>query len=117
MLNTLHQHLKDPRKCKIFWSLIFGLIWLGTNIYVIMETPVWNEKYITAFILGNICMFIAAAYMVFVYRSVKKIDTLTESKIQHYYKMSMWILGLAVLLVPFSLLFMCLTQHMTGISL
>ncbi|MDG6126149.1 ArnT family glycosyltransferase [Lactococcus formosensis] len=101
MLNTLHQHLKDPRKCKIFWSLIFGLIWLGTNIYVIMETPVWSEKYITAFILGNICMFIAAAYMVFIYRSVKKIDTLTESKIQHYYKMSMWILGLAVLLVPF----------------
>lgn len=100
-MNTLHQHLKDPKKFKIFWSSIFGLLWLGTNIYVIMETPAWNEKYITAFILGNVCMFIAAAYMVFVYRSFKKIATLTENKIQRYYKMSMWILGLAVLLVPF----------------
>lgn len=101
MLHILHQQLKDPRKCKIFWSIIFGLIWLGTNVYVIIETPAWNEKYITAFILGNLCMFIAAAYMVFVYRSVRKIGTLTENKIHHYYKMTMWILGLAVLLVPF----------------
>ncbi len=97
-LNTIFH---NPKKLRIFWSSVFALIWLGTNLYVISQTPHWNEKYITAFVLGNLCVFIAAAYMVFVYRAAKKIQILEQEKIKRFYKISMWVLGLAMLFVPF----------------
>ena len=101
MFTTLYQRLNAPKKSRIFWGTIFGVIWLVVNIYVISQTPEWNEKYITAYILGNICMFVAAGYMTFVYRSAKQIYTISEEKVQRYYKLSTLILGLALLLVPF----------------
>lgn len=98
MLNTQSQ---KPQKIKLFWGLLFTIIWLGTNIFVVTQTPEWTEKYITAFILGNICMFVAAAYMFFVYKTAKKIEQFEEVKIKYFYKISMWILGITLLILPF----------------
>jgi hypothetical protein len=85
--------------------MFFAVIWLGMNIYVISQTPRWSEKYITAFILGNLCLFASAAYIVFIYKVAVKIfskpDRFGENQIQKFYQKTLWILGLAALIIPF----------------
>lgn len=104
-MKSTFQEKNKSKKHKILWSMFFAVIWLGMNVYVINQTPHWSEKYRTAFILGNLCLFAAAAYMVFIYKAAVKIfvksDGFEENQMQKFYQKSLWILGLAALIIPF----------------
>ncbi|MCL2858818.1 MAG: glycosyltransferase family 39 protein, partial [Streptococcaceae bacterium] len=89
---------------KILWLILFCLIFLGFNAYVISQTPQWTEKYITSYILGNLIFLITAGYMVLIYRLIRKInhsEKYDDAKIKKYYGWSLAILCVALLLVPF----------------
>ncbi len=103
-MNTLIKDLAHPKRISIFWWIAFILAVIGINIYTVSQTPKWSEKYITAFILGNICIFVSAAFIYFLYQIAKFLPSLSNEKHIKFYRVSFIVLIFALFAFPFILI-------------
>ena len=89
------------KKLKISSLAIFSLVLIIENTLGILKTSDWQLKNTIALILGNLLIFITAAYLIFLFKTAKNLNQLSSDKVAKYYKWSLIILSLALLIVPF----------------
>lgn len=101
MIKKLSPLFTEHKWLKIAALSIFILVLLVENVLSIMMTHHWQLANFIAFFLGNLFMFIAAGYIIFIYRSVKRVKSFDPDKLHRLYRWSLIILGLALLIIPF----------------
>ncbi|MDR0199324.1 MAG: glycosyltransferase family 39 protein [Streptococcaceae bacterium] len=87
---------KKPKKLKAIALGLFVFIWILINVFVIPQMPHWSFKYVLALLLGNLCIGIAGAYLYFLGYVAAHLESFSR-----YYRRTFWLLGLALLVVPF----------------
>ena len=92
------------KKTNIFWTFLFAAVFVSCNVIILLLSPSLSGKYAVAFVLGNLLLLAAMAYLIGFYQLTKRILAADKEKIQSYYRLSYWLLGGLLFLVPFFLM-------------